>query len=168
MAPRTWTTRAVSKADWEAWRRLFTGYCDFYERPVSDRQLRKVWSWIHDDGSVKAIVAVAAGDATGEAVGLAHLRPWVRPLRGEIAGYLDDLFVEPAMRGTGAVEALFAAIGRLAKEEGWGIVRWTTAEDNHRAQAAYDRVAERTGWITYEMTTGSGPPSRGVPLSGGD
>ena len=71
------------------------------------------------------------------------------------AGYLDDLFVEPAMRGTGVVEALFAAIDATAAEHGWSIVRWRTADDNYRARTAYDRVATRTGWITYEMATGA-------------
>ena len=146
-----WVTRPVEQRDRDAWSRLFRGYCTFYEWPASEEQLRRVWSWIHEEGSVEAIVAVAA-DGSGEPVGLAHLRAWVRPLRGEIAGYLDDLFVDPAVRGTGVVEALFAAIDQAAVDHGWSIVRWTTADDNYRARTAYDRVATRTGWITYEMT----------------
>ena len=69
-----------------------------------------------------------------------------------MSGYLDDLFVEPDVRGTGVVDALFQAIGALAAERGWDVVRWTTAADNHRAQAAYARVASRTTWVTYDMT----------------
>jgi GNAT superfamily N-acetyltransferase len=153
-APSAWTTRPVEQRDWDAWCRLFTGYCTFYEREASDEHLRRVWSWIHDDGSVEAIVAVPADDPDGEPQGLAHLRAWVRPLRGEIAGYLDDIFVEPAARGTGVADALFAAIEATAVRQGWGIVRWTTADNNYRARTAYDRVATRTGWITYEMTIG--------------
>ncbi len=153
MSEMTWMTRRVEQRDWDAWRRLFTGYCTFYERPTTEAQLNRVWSWIHDGGEVDAIVAVAEGDI-GEPVGLAHLRSWVRPLRGEIAGYLDDLFVEPSVRGTGVVEALFAAIDATAVEQGWSVVRWTTADDNYRARTAYDRVATRTGWITYELTPG--------------
>jgi hypothetical protein len=30
-------------------------------------------------------------------------------------------------------------------------MRWTTADDNYRARATYDRLAKRTMWITYEM-----------------
>jgi RimJ/RimL family protein N-acetyltransferase len=152
MSETTWMTRRVEQRDRDAWRRLFTGYCTFYERSTSEEQLDLVWSWIHEEGEVDAIVAVAAGDV-GEPVGLAHLRSWVRPLRGEIAGYLDDLFVDPAARGTGVVEALFAAIDATALQQNWSVVRWTTADDNYRARTVYDRVATRTGWITYEMTT---------------
>ena len=147
-----WETRRVEKRDWEAWTRLFTGYCTFYEVPAPEEKLQTVWSWIHEEGTVDAIVAVPAGDA-GEPVGLAHLRSWVRPLRGHVAGYLDDLFVAPEVRGQGVVEALWAAIDALARERGWPIVRWTTADDNYRARTAYDKVATRTFWITYEMDT---------------
>ena len=48
--------------------------------------------------------------------------------------------VEPSVRGTGVVEALFAAIDATALAQGWGIVRWTTADDNYRARSAYDRA----------------------------
>ncbi|MGZ4688748.1 MAG: GNAT family N-acetyltransferase [Acidimicrobiia bacterium] len=88
----------------------------------------------------------------GGPLGLAHLREWVRPLRGFVSGYLDDLFVEPDARGSGAVEAFFAEINRIALERGWAIVRWTTADDNYRARSVYDQVATRTTWITYDMT----------------
>jgi ribosomal protein S18 acetylase RimI-like enzyme len=91
---------------------------------------------------------------------LAHLREWVRPLRGVVAGYLDDLFVDPGCRGLGAVEALFAEMNRLALQRNWSVVRWTTAVDNFRAQGAYDKVATRTSWVTYDMTPTSDDSSR--------
>jgi GNAT superfamily N-acetyltransferase len=150
MSGAAWTTRPVEQRDWDAWCRLFSGYCTFYERPASAEHLRRIWSWIHEERSIWAMVAVAA-DGSGEPVGLAHLRAWVRPLRGEVCGYLDDLFVDPEHRGTGVVEALFAGIDAMARERGWTVVRWTTADVNYRARTAYDRVATRTGWITYDM-----------------
>jgi len=154
-----WKVRHVALDEFDAWSRLFRGYADFYHWPTSDDHQRQIWSWIHDDHSVEALVAVPvddAGDETGEPQGLAHLRQWVRPLRGVIAGYLDDLFVAPELRGTGAVEALFTEINRLAVQRNWSIVRWTTADDNYRARAVYDQLATRTTWITYDMTPTTG------------
>ena len=151
----TWKVRPVRPDEFEPWTRLFRGYADFYNWPTSDDHQRKVWSWIHVDGSVEALVVVpvdSSGAEVGPPYGLAHLREWVRPLRGVVAGYLDDLFVDPAQRGTGAVDALFTEIGRLARERDWAIVRWTTADDNYRARAVYDKLATRTTWITYDMT----------------
>jgi GNAT superfamily N-acetyltransferase len=149
----TWVVRPVRDDEFAPWTRLFRGYADFYRWPTSDEHQHQIWRWI-GDRRIEALVAVAVdagGDEVGEPQGLAHLREWVRPLRGVVCGYLDDLFVEPAHRGTGAVEALFDEIRRIAQARGWPVVRWTTADDNYRARAVYDQVATRTTWITYDM-----------------
>ena len=154
MAVSEWKVRPVNADEFAAWTRLFRGYAEFYHWPTSDEHQRQIWGWIHDDHSLEALVAVAVdqrGSEIGEPQGLAHLREWVRPLRGVISGYLDDLFVEPAARGSGVVEALFAEINHLALERNWAVVRWTTADDNYRARAVYDQRATRTTWITYDM-----------------
>src|SRR4051794_12683897 len=151
----TWRVRPVRTEEFEAWALLFAGYADFYRVGTSPEHQRQIWGWIHDDHSVEALVAVpvdADGQETGDPAGLAHLRTWVRPLRGVVCGYLDDLYVDPAVRGQGAVTALFDEIRRLAVERGWPTVRWTTADDNYRARTVYDRVATRTTWITYDLT----------------
>ena len=152
----------MGEGDQDAWRRLFAAYCQFYEQEVTEDHFNRVWSWIHDSEEVRAILVVPLA-GSGEPVGLAHLRPWVRPLRGEVAGYLDDLFVDPGARGSGAVKALFEAIEAIAEEEGWGLVRWATAKDNQRARGLYERIATQTDWITYDMAiNGSAAKSRGT------
>jgi len=153
--PSVWTVRPVREDEFDAWSELFRGYSDFYRWPTSDEHQHQIWGWIHDDRRIEALVAVEtdqAGVEIGPPSGLAHLREWVRPLRGSVSGYLDDLFVAPERRGAGAVEALFAEMNRLALERGWEVVRWTTADDNYRARSAYDKVAKRTTWITYDMS----------------
>jgi ribosomal protein S18 acetylase RimI-like enzyme len=157
-----WMVRTVGEDEYEPWSTLFRGYCDFYAWPTSDEHQRQIWSWIHVEKRVEALVAIEIddiGNEIGVPRGLAHLREWVRPLRGVIAGYLDDLYVDPSWRGLGAVEALFDEMNRLALQRNWAVVRWTTAVDNSRAQGAYDKVATRTSWVTYDMT----PTSDGLP-----
>ena len=130
----------------------------FDKWPTSESHHCQIWGWIHNEGSVEALVAIEHdqyGNETGEAQGLAHLWEWVRPLRGVRCGYLNDLFVEPSFRGRGAVEARFDRINAIAREREWDIVRWTTAAANSRAQTAYNRVATRTTWVTYDMDPGS-------------
>ena len=140
--------------DHARWRELYRGYADFYHEPVTDQQLDRVWSWITDpDHDVKALLV---RDATGAPVGLAHYRPYFRPLAAAVAGHLDDLFVEPAARGTGAVDALLDALRTIARQRGWSKIRWITADDNHRARSKYDQVAERTMWVTYDMPVSPG------------
>lgn len=155
----SWIVRAVRTDEYDAWTRLYRGYAAFYDTATSDEHQLQVWSWIHDDRSIECIVAVPVdldGVEVGPPRGLAHLRTWVRPLRGVTAGYLDDLFVDPDHRGAGAVDALFDAMHRLAVEREWPIIRWTTADDNYRARTVYDRLATRTTWITYDMPAPDG------------
>lgn len=158
--PSRWHVRPARTEDFDAWEELFAGYCDFYERPSTPEQRRLVWSWI-EAGTIHCLLAVPAAEEaataeTGSAaarhpVGLAHVRPVLSPLRGATVGFLDDLFVAPAARGSGAFECLMAAIRDLAAAEGWPQVRWITAADNARARSAYDRIATKTGWVTYQL-----------------
>ena len=51
-------------------------------------------------------------------------------------------------------DALIEAVAGVARERGWGVLRWITADDNYRGRGVYDRLATRTMWITYEMKLG--------------
>jgi ribosomal protein S18 acetylase RimI-like enzyme len=147
---RTWQVRPLSADDHDRWRQLYAAYADFYRVEQSDEQAERTWGWLRDPGhEVEGLVAV---DDTGHVAGLAHVRPFARPLSASVGGFLDDLYVDEPARGTGAVDALLRALQELADERGWSVVRWITAEDNARAQAKYDQVATRTGWVTYDMT----------------
>jgi GNAT superfamily N-acetyltransferase len=87
----------------------------------------------------------------GALAGLAHVRAFARPLSATVGGFMDDLFVAPAARGTGAADALIAAVRAHGLAQGWSVIRWITAEDNARARAVYDRMATRTAWVTYDI-----------------
>jgi GNAT superfamily N-acetyltransferase len=137
------------RADWE---RLYAGYAAFYRVTQTPEMRATVWGWIMDPAhEVKALVAE---DASGRALGLAHYRPFARPLSASTGCFLDDLFVAPETRGMRVGEALIEALAALARERGWSVVRWITADDNYRARTAYDRVATRTMWITYDRKPG--------------
>lgn len=144
-----WVVEAPTEADFDRWRELYRGYAEFYEFDQRDEQAARVWSWIHDPGhEVRALVV---RDSGGVPVGLAHYRPFARPLRASIGCFLDDLFVAPGQRGSGAVDALLGQLRRVAAAEGWDTVRWITADNNYRARSKYDQVATRTTWVTYDM-----------------
>jgi GNAT superfamily N-acetyltransferase len=153
---RSWVVRPVGAQEFEQWTRLFRGYCDFYFYETTEEHQRQIWSWIHDEEIMDAIVVVETntdGDEVGVLRGIAHLREWIRPLRGARCGYLDDLFVDPDVRGDGAVQSLFDAMKVIARDRQWSIIRWTTADNNYRARSTYDKLAQRTTWITYDMDT---------------
>lgn len=138
--------------DHDRWRELYAAYAAFYRVEQTDEQAERTWGWLMDPAhEVQCLVVV---DPTGRVAGLAHVRPFARPLSSTVGGFLDDLHVDEAARGSGAVDALLGALRDLAVERGWSVVRWITADDNYRARGKYDQVAVRTSWITYDMPPG--------------
>ncbi|MFC7736575.1 GNAT family N-acetyltransferase [Roseomonas sp. GCM10028921] len=133
----------------EDWNRLYAGYAEFYGVTQTPAMRDRVWSWLHDPAHETNGLVVE--DAEGRAVGLAHYRAFARPLSATTGGYLDDLFVDPQMRGRRVADALIEALAEEGRRRGWSVIRWITAESNSRARAVYDRVAKLTPWRTYDI-----------------
>jgi GNAT superfamily N-acetyltransferase len=146
--------RDIREGDREAWRQLFTEYGVFYETSFDNRVLDGVWAWLMDaESEVCAVVAVDHAAGPGTVIGFAHYRQLPDTFTAGAAWFLDDLYVHPDHRGSGTAEALIDAVAERAASDGGGTLRWITAEDNARAHKVYDRVAERTTWVTYERQT---------------
>ena len=64
--------------------------------------------------------------------------------------YLQDLFVDPAIRGTGGGRELIEAVGNAAREANASRMYWMTQQGNAVARQLYDRLARHTGFIRYE------------------
>jgi len=143
------TVSELNENDREQWEKLYYGYADFYNMPMDAGILTTIWSWIFDKNN--QFFALIAKKETGEALGLAHCREMPSPLRGSVVGFLDDLYVKPKYQGTGCVQALYEGLRKLGEERGWPFIRWLTAENNYRGRASYDKVAEKTQWLTYQM-----------------
>lgn len=142
------TIRPVAPTDKPGWEKLYKGYAAFYKVEQTQAMRDTVWGWLHDPAhEVNGFVA----EMDGKLVGLTHYRPFFSPLSANVKGFLDDLFVAPDTRGTGAAQALIEAVSTEGRAKGWAVIRWITADDNYRARGVYDRVATRTGWVTYDI-----------------
>ncbi|MEA2373951.1 MAG: hypothetical protein QOD53_414 [Thermoleophilaceae bacterium] len=65
---------------------------------------------------------------------------------------LNDLFVTPQARGSGAGRALIDHAAGVARQRGSSKLTWSTALDNRVAQGLYERTgAERSAWFDYEL-----------------
>jgi len=145
----TTTVRRAQDNEFFTWLDLYVGYGEFYDSPVTDEKALLVWSWITDpDNELEAYFAVDEEDTP---IGLAHVREFARPLAGSKGLYLDDLFVSPDARGAGAGTALLESLRDSARERGLSVVRWITAKDNETARRLYDRFAQKTKWVTYDL-----------------
>lgn len=142
------TVRTVTDDDKLGWDALYQGYAKFYGVEQSQEMRDRVWGWItNPDHEVNCFVA----ELDGKLIGLTHFRPFFSPLSANVKGFLDDLFVDPETRGSGAAQSLIDAVSAHGRKKGWAVIRWITADDNYRARGVYDRVATRTGWITYDI-----------------
>ena len=144
--------RPVAASDRAGWDRLYAGYAEFYGVTQTAAMRDEVWHWLMDGGTgtgpqVEGLVALADGRISG----LAHFRAFARPLAAATGGFMDDLFVDPACRGHDIGLRLIETVAEIGKARGWGVIRWITAHDNRRAQRIYDRIAEKTGWVTYDI-----------------
>ena len=145
----SWVVNGSTEQDREAWEVLYTAYAAGAGERLDDEHLTRVWSWIvREDGQTRCLLLRPGGEP--EPVGLAHYRAFERPLGGSVGCYLDDLFVDPRLRGRGGARALLAALASLAAAEGWTTVRWTTGEGNP-ARHLDDSLAARVPVITYDM-----------------
>ncbi len=141
--------RPITAADRPVWEELFAGYATFYKVEQTPQMRATVFDWLMDDTHTSN--GLVAEDGSGNVIGFTHYRPFVSQLKAATNGFLDDLYVDPSARGSGAAEALINAVGQIARDKGWGVVRWITADDNYRGRGVYDKLASRTMWISYDM-----------------
>jgi len=143
--------RILNESDHHNWQQLYCGYADFYKMPMNQETLDTVWSWIHE--KQENFYAIGVTNSDDRLVGFMHYRQMPSPLRGVKVGFLDDLFVHPDARGSGAVQALFKELNSIAEDRGWPFFRWITATGNHRARAVYEKISSAIDFVTYQMPT---------------
>jgi GNAT superfamily N-acetyltransferase len=138
--------RAPQPADEAAWRKLWTGYTAFYRVDVPEAVTAGLWRKLTSaDGDVRGFVAERDGQLLGLANYLFHPSTWsLKP-----SCYLEDLFVDPAARGSGAGRALILAVEAAARAADASRIYWHTQEYNAPARSLYDTLAPRTSFIVY-------------------
>ena len=144
--------REICAADYAAWRPLWEGYNAFYERQgptaVSEDMTCVTWGrFLNPLEPMHALVA----EVDGALVGLTHYLFHRNTVMLNDTCYLQDLFTAAAARGHGVGRALISAVYDRARAAGATRVYWQTHETNHVAQAIYDRIAKRSGFIVYRQ-----------------
>jgi GNAT superfamily N-acetyltransferase len=145
------TIEVVGEGDLPELLTLMRGYCDFYEVVPSDESLLAMSRALIADPAREGVQLIAR-DESGSAIGFATIFwSWSTTRAARIA-VMNDLFVAPGGRGSGAADALIAACVDRCRTHGAALLAWQTALDNHRAQAVYDRVgARRSQWLDYDL-----------------
>jgi GNAT superfamily N-acetyltransferase len=140
------TVRLPQPADESAWRKLWAGYTAFYRVDVPEAVTAALWGKLVSAGAdVRGLVAERDGQLVGLANYLFHPSTWsLKP-----TCYLEDLFVDPQARGSGAGKALILAVEEAARAADASRIYWHTQEYNAPARSLYDTLAPRTSFIVY-------------------
>lgn len=141
----------VGEGDLDGLLGLMRAYCDFYAVAPRDGALLELSrTLIADPREGFQLVARAEG---GESIGFATVYWTWSTLAAARIGVMHDLFVAPVARGSGVADALIAECATRVRAGGGRELEWTTARDNPRAQAVYERVgAERDErWVSYSL-----------------
>lgn len=143
----TLTIRPLSATDEAAWRRLWAGYLAFYDTTLPETVYATTFARLLDPARPQQNARVA--EQGGQLVGLVHYIFHAHNWRVEDVCYLQDLYVDPAARGTGAGRALIQAVYAAADANGTPAVYWLTQHFNTTARQLYDRVATLTPFVKY-------------------
>lgn len=142
--------RPVNKLDYEAWLPLWDGYNAFYgrqgETALALNITQTTWMrFLNDNEPVYAFVA----EQNGQLVGLVHFIFHRSTTRLNDVCYLQDLFVNQAIRGTGVGRQLIQAVYDAAESAGSSRVYWQTQHSNLVGRALYEKLAKHLGFIVY-------------------
>lgn len=144
----TITVRPLKAEDKSRWLELWNGYLTFYETSLSDEQTELTWNRLMDsDYGVFGLMA----EKDGAMVGITHFMFRPSTWAPKDYCYLEDLFVDPTVRGGGAGRALINRVIEVAKEHGAGRVYWTTKESNAQARILYDSFIKVSEFVQYRF-----------------
>lgn len=141
--------QVLAAGDFPDWEPLWQGYLAFYRASVPDDVTHLTFARL--TGGEEPMGGFLARDAAGRAIGMVN---WIDHRSCWTAGdycYLQDLFVAPDVRGTGAGRLLIEAVADAARGRGCSRVHWLTQHDNEVAMQLYERIAVRSGFIQYRI-----------------
>jgi GNAT superfamily N-acetyltransferase len=139
--------RPLEARDEAHWRRLWTGYLEYYETTVPELVYTTTFARLLSgaDHEFRGLIAELDGVPVGLTHYLFHRHCW----KVENICYLQDLYTDPSVRGKGIARALIEAVYAAADAEGSPTVWWLTQEFNYRGRMLYDQVGVKTPFIRY-------------------
>jgi GNAT superfamily N-acetyltransferase len=127
---------------------LWRGYLEFYKTTAPDVQYELTWKRLLDNEyNLYGLVA----EVDGKVCGIVHYT-FQNSTRSPINYcYLEDLFVDPLIRGKGAGRALIDAVQDIAIKAGSSRLYWNTDATNEVARKLYDSYVKESGKVQYRI-----------------
>lgn len=147
----SFTIRPLRASDEAEWRRLWTGYLTFYESSVGEDVYQSTFARLLGDDP-QDFTGLVAETEDGKLIGLVHYLFHRHCWKVENVCYLQDLYADPDVRGTGVGRALIEAVYTAADAAGNPTVYWLTQDFNANARKLYDRIGTLTPFIKYNRS----------------
>ena len=134
--------RAAERARWNE---LWCAYQRFYGVQLSAAVTESTWQRM----LAGRIHGLGARDAQGQLLGIVHFLYHEDTWSTAPACYLQDLYVDETIRGSGCGRRLIEAVNAAALAAGANSPYWLTHETNTVARCLYERVARHHGFLQY-------------------
>lgn len=140
--------RELKETDKDRWLELWAGYLEFYKSNLSPEQTEFTWKrLINNEQKMYGFVAENESGVIGFTHCLFRPSTWTET----DYCYLEDLFVDPNIRGKGVGRALMNRVIELAKAKNSKRVYWTTQEFNKTARVLYDSITSVSEFVQYRL-----------------
>ncbi len=105
-----------------------------------------------EDRAAEVILAEYQSEVVGFALFITNFSTFL----GKPGIYLEDLFVEPDVRGKGIGLALFKEVAQLAHQRGCGRMEWSVLDWNQPAIDFYKKFGAKPmdEWTVFRLTEG--------------
>lgn len=140
--------RGLRAADEPDWRRLWAAYLAFYETELPESVYRGTFERLLSDDprEFHGLLALVDDDPVGLAHFVFHRSCWSI---SDVC-YLQDLYLDPEVRGRSLGRALIERVYAAADAAGCPEVYWQTQHFNTVGRRLYDRVGQLSDFIVYE------------------
>lgn len=119
-----------------------------HEVTASVEDIKK--SIFSENSTVEAVICERDGTPIGFAVYFYNYSTW----QGKKGLYLEDLYVTPESRGSGAGKLLLRYLAKKAVTEGCGRFEWSVLDWNQPAIDFYESIGAKpkSEWVGYQLS----------------
>jgi GNAT superfamily N-acetyltransferase len=109
-------------------------------------------TWLFDEQVAHCLIVELDGEARGFALYFTNFSTW----EGVPGLFLEDLYVQPEVRGRGLGTALFRRLAQMCVERGFTRLEWMCLDWNAPSLAFYKSLGAiaRTQWISHRLEMG--------------